>query len=354
MLLGLIVFKKIEIALQNFLLCNAKDRVRLRLTTVDNINIIFQGDFAMKRYLMLFTFTLLFILGIMAYGQIRQASVAKVSVYEVQPRLVEQTVTCTGRIETSDSENVVVEIPCVADKVNVKIGDKVKKGDVLFTVNVNATKQVIADAAGISPSMVPDSEIKKNIKAPSSGEVSSINVTPGSTIDVKSPCAVISSSDTLQVKVSIQESKLKNIKIGQNASVSGTAFDKDKYAGVVSFISPTARQQYNGASSETVVDAIISLSEKDDSLKPGLSAKSKILIGRQHDSIVIPYEYVLQDDENREFVYLYENERSVKRIVKTGLELSDGFEIVSGLSPGCLVVKNPGQIEQGMKVRLVS
>ncbi len=308
----------------------------------------------MKRYLMLFTFTLLFITGILAYGRLRQTSVTKVAVYEVQPRLVEQTVTCTGRIETTDSENVFVDVPCVVDKVHVKTGDKVKKGDVLFTVNVNATKQVIADAAGISPSMVPDGQIKRDIKAPASGELSEVNVMSGGTIDIKSPCAVISSSDTLQVKVSIQESKLKNIKLGQNASVSGTAFDKNKYQGVVSYISPTARQQFNGASSETVVDAIISLTEKDDSLKPGLSAKSRILIGSQPDSIVIPYEYVLQDDENREFVYLYENGRSVKRIVKTGLELSDGFEIVSGLSTGCLVIKNPEKIDKpGQIVRLV-
>ncbi|MDD3692405.1 MAG: efflux RND transporter periplasmic adaptor subunit [Oscillospiraceae bacterium] len=309
----------------------------------------------MKRYVMLFTFTFLFITGILAYGRIRQTSVAKVAVYEVQPRLVEQTVTCTGRVEISESENVFVDIPCVVDKVHVKTGDKIKKGDVLFTVNISATKQVIADAAGISPSMVPDGQIKRDIKAPASGELCEVNVEPGGTVDIKSPCAVISSSDTLQVKVSIQESKLKNIKIGQNASVSGTAFAKDKYQGVVSYISSTARQQFNGVSSETVVDAIISLSEKDDSLKPGLSAKSKILIGSKPDSIVIPYEYVLQDNENREFVYLYENGRSVKRIVKTGMELNDGFEIVSGLSPGCLVIKNPEKIDKpGEIVRLVS
>lgn len=308
----------------------------------------------MKRYVMLFTFTLIAIAGILAFGRIRQSSVAQVRVYEVKPRLVEQTVTCTGRVEEAESEDVYVELPCVAQKVFVKAGDNVKKGDVLFEINVDATKQVIATAAGIPPSMVPDEQIKSSVKAPVSGEIRAINVSPGGTVDNQSPCAVISSCETLQVKVSIQESKLKNIKKGQTASVSGTAFQKDKYAGVVTHISSTARQQYVGTVSETVVDAVITLHEKDDSLKPGLSAKSKILVGSKPECIVIPYEYVLQDEEGSEFVYLYEDGSAEKRVVKTGLELSDGFEIISGLSAGELVIKSPDSIEKpGQKVRLI-
>lgn len=309
----------------------------------------------MKRYVMLITFTSIVIAGILLYGRLQTSSGTEITAYKVKTTMIEETVTCTGRVEAAESEDVYVKIPCVADKVYVKTGDKVKKGDTLFSVDVDATKQVIASAAGISPSLVSDDQIKKEITAPISGKIRSINASSGNSVNTESPCAVISSSDALQVKVSIQESRLKNIKVGQLAVVSGIAFTVSEYQGVVSFISSTARQQYVGTTTETVVDAVISLSEKDDSLKPGLSAKSKILVGSEKNSIVIPYEYVLQDEFNNEYVYLYKDGYSIKCVVKTGKELTNGFEILSGLSPGDLVIKNPDKIKKaGEKVRLFS
>lgn len=307
----------------------------------------------MKKYISLIAFTSILITAIILLGQNLKSSGQEVTVYEVKPRLVKQTVTCTGRIEAAESEQVYVKIPCVADEIFVSPGDKVKKGNVLFSVDVDATKQVIAAAAGISPTMVPDEQIKKNITAPVGGEVSSIHVTKGGTIDTENPCAVISSNSSLQVKVSIQENKLKNIRVGQAAVVSGTAFSKDEYSGVVSYISTSARQQYVGTMTETVVDAVITLSEKDDSLKPGLSAKSVILVGSQDNCMVVPYEYVLQDEDNNEYVYLYKDGFCAKSVIKTGKEFSDGLQVLSGLNPGDLVIENPDRIpKSGVRVRL--
>ncbi|MDD3833762.1 MAG: efflux RND transporter periplasmic adaptor subunit [Oscillospiraceae bacterium] len=309
----------------------------------------------MKRYVMLITFTSVIIAGILIFGQFQNKLGAEVGVLKVKTTLIEQTVTCNGRVEVAESEDVYVKIPCIADNIYVKGGDKVKKGDLLFSVDVEATKQVISAASGISPSLVPDEQIVKEIVAPISGEVSSINISSGETVSTDSPCAVISSSDALQVKIAIQESRLKNIKVGQKVTVSGTAFTLNEYQGVVSYIATTARQQYVGTMIETVVDAVISLTEKDESLKPGLSAKTKIIVGSQKDSIVIPYEYVMQDEFNNEYVYLYKDGYSVKCIIKTGKELSNGFEILSGLSSGDLVIINPDKIKNaGTKVRLIT
>ncbi|MPN44067.1 hypothetical protein SDC9_191628 [bioreactor metagenome] len=150
----------------------------------------------------------------------------------------------------------------------------------------------------------------------------------------------------MQVRISILEDNLKNIKIGQAATVNGTAFTKEGYDGTITYISPSARQQYSGTSSETVVDAIVTLSEKDDSLKPGLSAKAKIQVSDLVESIIVPYDYVMQDEENREYVYLYDNGIAVKRIIVTGREFYEGFQIESGLSAGDRVIQNPGDIKQ--------
>ncbi|HBT64260.1 MAG TPA: hypothetical protein DEB10_06325 [Ruminococcaceae bacterium] len=307
----------------------------------------------MRKYVILITFTSIIIAGIVIFGKMIQATGMEVTVYKIKPRPVKQTVSCSGRVEAAESEDVYVKIPCVVGEIYVSPGDEVSEGDVLFSVDVDATKEVIAAAAGILPSMVTEEQISKDVITPVSGNVRSVNVVKGGAINTETPCAVISSSDALQVKVSIQESRLRNIKVGQTATVSGTAFLKEKYQGVVSYISSSARQQYVGTVTETVVDAIITLSEKDDSLKPGLSAKSEILVGSQDNCIIVPYEYVLQDEENNEYVYLYKDGFCVKCVIETGKEFSDGLEVISGLSSGDKVIESPDKIEKsGIRVKI--
>lgn len=277
----------------------------------------------------------------------------EVTVYTLQPALLEETVACTGRIEAAESEDVYVTLPCVADKVLVKAGDAVNKGDVLFTVDVDSTREVIASAGGISSSLVDGAQIQKEIKASRSGTIRSLNVKGGETVGTDSPAAVISSGDTLQVAVAINENNIRDVRVGQKATVSGAAFSKDSYTGIITYIASSARLQYVGTASETVVDAIITLEEKDDSLRPGLSAKSRVLISSQPDGLIVPYEYVMQDGQEQEYVYIYEKGRAVRRPVETGRELSQGFEILSGLAPGDRVITESASIRRdGQRVRL--
>ncbi len=307
-----------------------------------------------KTYGLLFTFTALAISGILISRPLMEKSAPVVTLYTVEARSATDTVTCTGRIEAADSEDVYVEMPCIADTVSVQAGDAVQKGDILFTVDVAATKQVLASAGGISPALIPEQQIVKSVSAPVDGVIRTLNVAAGETVDADTPCVVISSSDALQVKVTIHENNLRDIVLGQRATVSGTAFREEGYAGTVTYISPSARQQYSGTTSETVVDAIISLLERDDSLKPGLSAKSRIEIGSVEECIIIPYEYVLQDEKNQEYVYLWQDGKAVKRVIQTAKEWNDGFEVTDGLYAGDCVIQNPGDIDRDGQTVVVS
>lgn len=304
-----------------------------------------------KRYVLLFAFTSLTMISILLISPLMKKSSTEVSLYDMQQEIIEENVTCTGRIESVDGKDVYVEIPCVADSVKVKSGDKVKEGDVLFTIDSEATRQAYASAGGSASNLIKYQQIKKEVTAPASGIIRSLNVSTGETVSTDKPCAVISSSDALQVKITVREDDIKKVKIGQDVSISGSAFTKSEYSGKVTYISSSARQQYSGAISETVIDATVLLNDKDESLKPGLTAKTNIKTGETPECLVVPYEYVLQDDDNLEYVYIYENGCAVKRVVETGKEFSKGFEIVSGLSSGDMIIRNPGDIHaNGEKV----
>jgi multidrug efflux pump subunit AcrA (membrane-fusion protein) len=309
-----------------------------------------KGVITMKKYYaMLFTFTAIVIIGMQIVKQTIVQSYTDVTIFEVQAETVEETVTCTGKVETAEADNVYLDVPCVAGAVNVEAGDIVQEGDALFTVDVEATNEVLSSFGEVS-TMIVSSLITKTVTAPVSGTVSSLNVAEGELVSADTPCVVISSSDVLKVTVAIDENYLKNVQIGQTVFVSGTAFSKDSYMGTITDISSSARQKYTGTTSETVVDAVITLNETDESVKPGLTAKSTIHISEIPDCITIPYEYVLQDNNNCEFVYIYQNGRAVKRIIETGEEFYNGFEILSGLSAGENVITNPEDITKSGEI----
>ena len=91
----------------------------------------------------------------------------------------------------------------------------------------------------------------------------------------------------------------------------------------------------------------------DDSLRPGLSAKARIVIGSTPAALVVPYEDVMQDEEGNEYVFLYQEGKAVKRMVVTGDELTSGYQILEGLQNGDQVIRAPEELEltDGMRVR---
>ena len=137
-------------------------------------------------------------------------------------------------------------------------------------------------------------------------------------------------------------------KLFPEIQVSGTAFSKSTYPGTVTYISPSARQQYVGSVSETVVDATVTLdpSSLDDSLRMGLSAKASVVVNSQDDALIVPYDCILQDENNKEFVYVYQEGRALRRDIVTGEGFSDGCLVSSGLSRGDRVVMEPGLVKK--------
>ena len=181
----------------------------------------------MKKYGILAVVTLLAISGILAAERWSEKEVAAVELYTMQPQAVEQTVVCTGTVESADSRNLYLDTPCIAGQVFFSAGQKVNKGDVLFTVDVDATKDALAAVGssglgGISGEAL-EGLIQKEVTAPVTGVLTALNIKTGTLSDSAKPCAVISSSESLQIKVAVREKDLKSIAIGQSVQVSGTA-----------------------------------------------------------------------------------------------------------------------------------
>ncbi len=306
----------------------------------------------MKKYVVLAVTTCMAIGVIIGCGAIIKKTPVGVSVVELQPQPMEQTVTCTGKVESADNESVILEIPCVAGQVYVEPGQRVEQGDVLFSVDVEATKAAMAQVGGVGAAQIPDSAILTQVTAPISGILSTLDVTEGELTAAQKPCAVIANSETLQVAIAIREQDLQKVALGQRVTIKGSGFREPLYTGILTEMAASARQQYVGSTTETVVDAVVSFDSGcvDDSLRVGLNAKALITISETPDALVVPYECVLQDEEGTEYVYVCVDEdgktRAVRRNILSGEEWSAGFHAVSGLQAGDRVISNPEAISR--------
>lgn len=297
----------------------------------------------MKKYLWLVLGTAFAVATIFGIKTLTTEEELPVTLVRIEPQTVQQTVNCTGKVVASESREVYVEIPCVAKEVYVKEGQMVKSGDVLFSVDEEATRQALAQLAGSLTNGVTDIAATQ-VKAPVAGVVTSLAVRAGEMTDHTQPCATIAAGEGMQIAVAIRERFLPQVRIGQKVIVTGVAFSKEQYAGTLTALATSAHQEYIGTVSETVVDAVVSLDEgvADDSLRVGLNAQAAIVTQTNEDVLLIPYDCLTQTERGEECVYVYrENGIAEQQPIEVAAEYADGVLVVSGISAGERVVQAP-------------
>lgn len=143
---------------------------------------------------------------------------------------------------------------------------------------------------------------------------------------------IVEYKDELCVSAAISQNDITKIRTGQRVSITGRGI-KECY-GTVENISDTARTRMNGMTEETVVDVRIGFDENSDltDIKNGYTVRIRIDVSDEKDIGVVPYKAVHSDDDGREFVYVFSNGMSVRKYIETGLETSEGIEILSGIS----------------------
>ena len=346
-----------------------------------------------KKIGILFGITAVLVFGIVFAGNYSKSQSVHVETIILQQVSEENTVTCTGKVENSKQKKVYVTQGAVAQEIYVEEGQRIEKGDVLMSVKVPVEQEPQEDSASSdaidvdalsnlyglnanqsqqlqqyldNSSQVSGKEEKESlpaqstfqeelvqVTAPVSGVISAVNVKDQEAIGSQ-PAAVISESAGLQVNLSVNESQISSIAVGQKAEITGVGFQGKRYTGTVSKISNIAQQVVSATGQETIVTVIVKVdSDNKESLewiKNGFTAKCKIITSVDKDRIVVPYEAVLADENGKEYVYRVLENRTVKTYITTGKEFENGFEVVKGLSQGEEIVLSPEQVSDFQRV----
>ncbi len=102
----------------------------------------------MKKSVILILCSALIIAGISAAGSFYMGQVVQVQTRVLVPATVENSVTCSGKVERAEENSVYVSSPSRLQKIYVNVGDKVTAGEKLMTV-------IPVSASAIPTSSVP-------------------------------------------------------------------------------------------------------------------------------------------------------------------------------------------------------
>lgn len=327
-------------------------------------------DEQMKKYFILIVVTTLLLIASFTANLIL-GKCASVLVVKPQTTTINDYVNCNGKLEEKQRKEFYVSA-CEVEKVSVKVGDKVSFGDVLISIKKTESTDTTATQDSLS-GLSPDLDLSKilpnidqsalniitaqkstpqiatteqELTAPFDGTITEINCVEGESYNSSKAIIVISDLSSMHIKTTINEALISKVKLGQKAIISGNAFKNTEYYGVVESISPIAKQSLGSGLTETVVEAIIRIDEPDNNLRAGFSTNIKILTSSKENVLVVPFEAISQDENNKEFVFAMQNSKAIKKEVVTGLENDAGIEILQGINPQDIIVKNPSVLGQ--------
>ncbi|HCC35517.1 MAG TPA: hypothetical protein DEQ02_07770 [Ruminococcaceae bacterium] len=285
------------------------------------------------------------------------------------------TVTSNGIVEGSKMSVIMLNVPVMIDEILFEVGDKVEKGDPLFTVDRDATVESIARGAGelemlseyrdilsdrgLSGSTYEEIQsqideiikqqkavqmnlLPKTITAPMSGKIIESKITDYTLNSANQSLITIMDGSQMRVRTEIGEDIISQVEMDMPAVISGTGFKGKEFSGTVTKIYPTASEVMGTGMPGKAVETLVDINNPDESIKPGYSAKVEIVTDIGEDIMIVPYEAVAQDEENRQYVYILKNGFAFKQYIITGREGDDGIEVLSGLQYSDFLMLNPG------------
>lgn len=237
------------------------------------------------------------------------AKMTGVQVQKAGSAIVAMTTPLNGRItlNVNKTANVRARFPGYVKAVHVNLGDTVKKGQELATVESNESLKTYSVTAPI------DGVILKR-------ETNIGDVTDGKEL------FVIADLSTVWAKYHIFPRDVPYIKKGQSVEVH-TLDEKTRQTAKISMLFPTT-----DALSQTVI-AIAELSNENGLWRPGMTIEGDIKASEKLAAIAVPRE-ALQFMEDEQVVFIQDGNTYEPRPVTVGVIGTDNVEIVSGLKQG--------------------
>jgi HlyD family secretion protein len=158
--------------------------------------------------------------------------------------------------------------------------------------------------------------------------------------------ATIPDLSTMTSKTYINEIDVNKIKPGQKVEIKVDAFPDRSFTGKILSVANIGEVLPN--SDSKVFETMISLDDRDPSLKPSMTTNNKVIVASINDVVYIPTECIHTDADNIPYVF---TRNKLRQIVIPGVANEKNTIIKQGLNPGTVVYR--GEPENFEKFKLV-
>ncbi len=316
----------------------------------------------MKKYFM--SSGLMAIALLLAYINFSLLNIKYVSATVMQKQHYVPQINVSGEFISKDSTVISMEYPLCIKEVFVKEGEDVVRGQALFSIDKNKMMRIVKGEETIDMAVYSSySDITKYRSTLSDtdflttlpdmvysscyGVVNSMNIAPDSISLPDEQLLSIVSSDGILAKFSLSQIDYGKISIGDSVKITPVAFSNSSYNGKISADSAIVKKQSSLSGNKVVVDVFASIENPDNKIADGLQVNGTVNIGQPYDISGLNYQYIYQD-ENGQYVLIYNKGIAQKQYVETGVETENFTQLMTEFTQDTIFLK--GDIKEGDKV----
>lgn len=243
------------------------------------------------------------------------------------------------------------------DQIKFDVGDRVKEGEIVATLNRTSLKQLeinlatvedsynrmkpVHEAGGISDQQFTElsntlslqkelvNQMRKNseIKSPISGIVTARNYENGDLFSGM-PILHIMQINRLKVMANVSEQYYPNVKVGQTVEITVDIFPGEVFEGKVSRINPALD------SATRTFGVEVTIPNANERLRPGMYARATFNMGQRDAVMIDDIAVQKQSGSSERYVYVVKNGVAEYRLVDDGRKIDGKVEIRKGLEAG--------------------
>ena len=295
-----------------------------------------------------------------------------------EARDVPQQKEYTANVEAYNVNNISPAAPNRIKTITVEVGDRVRRGQTLVTLDrasldqikinleqiereYNRANTLLEIGAGTQQAV---DQLKAQLDAartqyknaaenavlvsPVDGVVTARTYDPGDMTGSLPVLTVGQLSPVVKIIINATESDITKIERGKDVSITFDAFPDETFSGVVSRVYPSVDP------STRTFEAEIQIKNPGERLRPGMFARVEIDHGAINRVVVPDLAVVKQTGSGNRYVYVLRDGRVSYNRVELGRRLGDAYELISGVEAGdSVVISGQSRLADGVAVEVI-
>lgn len=283
----------------------------------------------------------------------------------------------TATLRASVTNNISAQAGGRLAQLNVKVGDRVSRGQVIARLDATQLNQAhiqLQDAklnyervselyniGGISKVQWEQARSAMNIAqnaydnlltnttlvSPTAGVVTAKNYDVGDMTSPALPVVVVEQISPVKALINVSEGHYSRLKKGLPTTVLVDALGEEAFAAYISTVHPTVDARTHTITVEVEVP------NKDERLRPGMYSRVQLNLGKREALLVPDAALQRMSGSGQRYVYVYNNGVAEYRALEVGKLHGDRYEVLSGLEAGERVITaGASTLTNGAKVTI--